>query len=403
MSKNLVEIHEKLQGNVARSVNPYGCQQEVINQINYVKNKGEYKGAKKVLVIGASSSYGLASRITQAFGAGADTIGVSFERPVKDKTMLGTPGWWNNIYFKQEAQKQGLIAKNFLGDAFTHQMKQQVIKYIQTEFGGQIDLLIYSVAAPKRTNPDNPDEVWRSQIKPIGQDVSGYNINLEKNALFYQTIAAASQQEIAATIKVMGGEDWEIWVKELKAAGVLASGFKTILYSYIGSPATYAFYHEGTLGRAKAAAEKSAYKIQKHINDIKGQALISVSTAVTTKASVVIPIFPVYCIALYKVMLKKGTHETPIMQKDRLFRDMVYGKKAQIDSRGRLRPDAWELDSDTQKQTVDLMNKITPTNFNTDLTAYDTFRKEFLQINGFEVAGIDNTTVNYDEITKLKP
>ncbi|WP_010621917.1 enoyl-ACP reductase FabV [Paucilactobacillus suebicus] len=403
MSDKMVKISEKLKGNVARSVNPYGCRQEVINQINYVKGKGHYDGAKKALIIGGSSSYGLASRITQAFGSGADTISVAFERPVKDETMLGTAGWWNNIYFKQEAEKAGLLAKNFNGDAFTEDMKKQVIDYIKGEFGGQIDLLVYSVAAPKRSNPNNPDEVWRSQLKPIGKEVTGYNINLQENSLFEQTIEGATQEEVDATVHVMGGEDWEIWVQELKDAGVLAEGFKTILYSYIGSPVTYDFYHEGTLGKAKDAAEESSHKIQKMIDDIDGKSLISVSKAVTTKASVVIPIFPVYCIALYKVMQEKGTHETPIMHKDRLFRDMVYGNKPEFDERGRLRPDAWEQDEDTQKKTVALMKQITPENFNTDLTAYSTFRKEFMQINGFEVDGVNNDSVDYDEITKLRP
>lgn len=403
MAEKMVKISEKLRGNVARSVNPYGCKQEVLNQIDYVKKQGHYNGAKKALIIGGSSSYGLASRVTQAFGSGADTICVAYERPVKDETMLGTAGWWNNIYFKQEAEKAGLIAKNFNGDAFTKEIKQQVLDYIKDEFGGQIDLLVYSVAAPKRVNPENPDEVWRSQMKPVGKSVTGYNVNLEKNELFEQTVESATKEETDATVHVMGGEDWELWVSMLKEAGVLAEGFKTILYSYIGSPVTYDFYHEGTLGKAKDAAEESSHKIQKNIDDLNGKAWISVSKAVTTKASVVIPIFPVYCIALYKIMQEKGTHETPIMHKDRLFRDMVYGNKPEIDDRGRLRPDAWEQDEDTQKKTVALMKQITPENFNSDLTGYATFRKEFMQLNGFEVDGADNDTVDYDEITKLEP
>jgi len=403
MSGKMIKIDKKFKGNVARSVNPYGCHQEVLNQIKYVKENGHYDGAKKALIIGGSSSYGLASRITQAFGSGADTISVAFERPIKDEAMLGTAGWWNNIYFKQEAEKAGLIAKNFNGDCFTEKMKDQVSEYIKDEFGGKIDLLVYSVAAPKRANPENTDEVWRSQMKPIGKDVTGYNVNLEQDALVEQTIEAATPEEVADTVHVMGGEDWELWVKFLKDQGLLADGFKTILYSYIGSPVTYDFYHEGTLGKAKDAAEESSHRIGKIIEDINGESLISVSKAVTTKASSVIPIFPVYCIALYKVMQEKGTHETPIMHKDRLFRDMVYGNKREIDDHGRLRPDSWELDEDTQRKTIDLMNKITPENFNTNLTGYETFKKEFLQINGFEVEGSNNETVDFDEISKLEP
>lgn len=399
----MVKISEKLKGNVARSVNPYGCRQEVLNQIAYVQGKGHYEGAKKALVIGGSSSYGLASRVTAAFGQGADTICVAFERPPKDESMLGTAGWYNNVYFRQEAEKAGLIAKNFNGDCFTQDMKDQVIDYIKKEFGGPIDLLVYSVAAPKRTNPANPDETWRSVIKPVGQSVTGENINMEENSLFEQTVDPATEEEIEATKHVMGGEDWEIWVDELKKAGVLAEGFKTILYSYIGPKSTYAFYHEGTLGAAKDAAEASSHKIQKNIDDINGEALISVSRAVTTKASVVIPIFPLYCIALYKVEEETGTHETPIMHKDRLFRDMVYGNKRETDENGRLRPDAWELRPDIQEKVAKLMEQITPENFNSDLTGYKEFRREFMQLNGFEVPGADQDVVDFDEIKSLEP
>ena len=402
-TKTMVPLSEKLQGNVARSVNPYGCRQAVLNQIAYVQAKGHYAGAKKALIIGGSSSYGLASRITAAFGQGADTISVAYERAPRDEKMLGTAGWYNNIFFREAAEKAGLIAKNFNGDAFTQEIKDQVINYIKETFGGQIDLLVYSVAAPKRINPDNPDEVWRSVIKTVGETVTGENINLEENELFEQTVEPATEDEIEATKHVMGGEDWEIWVNELKKAGVLAEGFKTILYSYIGPKSTYAFYHEGTLGAAKDAAEASSHKIQKVIDDINGEALISVSRAVTTKASVVIPIFPLYCLALYKVEEKTGTHETPIMHKDRLFRDMVYGGRRTVDENGRLRPDAWEQREDIQAQVAELMTKITPENFNSDLTGYAEFRREFLQLNGFEVPGADETEVDLDMLKGLEP
>lgn len=402
-ASTMVPLSEKLQGNVARSVNPYGCRQEIFNQIAYVQGKGHYQGAKKALIIGGSSSYGLASRITTAFGQGADTISVSYERPPRDEKMLGTAGWYNNVYFREAAEQAGLIAKNFNGDCFTQAVKDQVIDYIKQEFGGQIDLLVYSVAAPKRVNPDNSDEVWRSVIKSIGQPVTGENINLEKNELFEQTVEPATDEEVAATNHVMGGEDWEIWVNELKAAGVLAEGFKTILYSYIGPRSTYAFYHEGTLGAAKDAAEASSHKIQKTIDDLNGEALISISRAVTTKASVVIPIFPLYCIALYKVEEQTGTHETPIMHKDRLFRDMVYGNRREVDARGRLRPDAWEQREDVQQAVSELMAKITPENFNTDLTGYAEFRREFMQINGFEVPGVTETEADLETLKQMKP
>lgn len=399
----MIEVKPVFKGNVARSVNPAGCHQEILNQIKYVEAKGRYEGPKKVLILGASSSYGLATRITTAFGARADTIGVSFERGPKDEEKLGSAGWYNNIYFRQEAEKKGLIAKNFIGDAFSNAMKEQVIDYIKTEFGGKIDLLVYSLASPKRIDPNEPEKVYTSVIKPIGQSVSGKNINLETETLDDVTIEPANNQEIADTIKVMGGEDWEFWIDALKAADVLANGFKTTLYSYIGTDVTDAFYHSGTLGQAKTDAEKHAHAIQNKIDAIQGQSVICVSKAVTTKASLVIPKLSIYCLALYKVMLDKGTHETPIMHKDRVYRDMLYGNTPSIDAEGRLRPDSWERDFDTQEKTKALMAQITPENFKSGRFGYQTLRHEFMNLNGFDVDGAGNQTIDFDEIIKLKP
>lgn len=397
-----MKVEMKLKGNVARAVNPYGCKQEVLNQINYVKEQGAYDGAKKVLVLGASSSYGLASRITTAFGSQADTIGVSFERGPKDETMLGTAGWYNNIFFREFAEKEGLIAKNFIGDAFSLEMKEQVISYIKESFGGKIDLLVYSLAAPKRTDYKT-GVTYSSALKPVGQSVTGENINLEKEELFTQVVEAATEEEIEGTVKVMGGEDWEWWIELLKEAGCLADGFKTLLYSYIGPDVTHAFYHDGSLGVAKEQAEESSKRINETIKDINGQSLICVSKAVTTKASVVIPILPKYLICLYKVMLEENTHETPIMHKDRVFRTMLYGNEANYDERGRLRPDSWELSDATQEKVNELMSKLTADNFKTDLTAYSLFKKEFLNLNGFEVEGNTIDEVNVEELKAMKP
>lgn len=392
----------KLEGNIARSVNPKGCRQAVVNQIQYVKTKGSYDGPKKVLILGGSSSYGLASRITSAFGSGADTINVSFERGPKSALDLGSAGWYNNIFFKEFAENDGLIAKNFIGDAYSIEMKLAVIDYIKKEFGGKIDLLVYSLAAPKRVDQKCHHE-WNSVLKPIGKDIIGENINLEKEKLFLQTVEGATDEEIEATTKVMGGEDWEQWVKELKNADVLANSFKTVLYSYIGSKLTYPFYHEGTLGTAKKQAEESAKRINHNLKEIKGKAIICVSTVVTTKASVVIPILPKYMIALYKVMMDEATHETPIMHKDRIFRQMIYGNQPIYDSDGRLRADHYELRASTQTKTKQLMDKITIDNFKTDLTGYALFRKEFLNTIGFDVDGVKDEEFELDDLKKLKP
>nr|WP_205598643.1 enoyl-ACP reductase FabV [Clostridium niameyense] len=399
----MIKVKPRLQGNISRGVNPLGCRQEVLNEISYVKEQGKFKGPKKVLVLGASSSYGLASRISLAFGSGADTIGVSFERGPKNEEMLGTAGWYNNIYFKEFAEKENLIAKNFIGDAFSNEMKENVINYIKEEFGGKIDLVVYSLASPKRIDP-NTGEVYSSAIKTMDKEVKGLNINLETESLFEQTVEPATKEEIEGTIKVMGGEDWELWINALLGAGVLNEGFKTVLYSYIGPEVTYDFYHKGTLGVAKADAEAHKDAMNKKLKDINGEALICVSKAVTTKASCVIPILPLYCIALYKVMQEKGTHETPIMHKYRMFKTMMYGDSLVYDEKGRLRPDSLELDEDTQKKVLEILPKLNEENFKSDIAAFDTFKKEFMNLSGFMVPGAEDLDeVDYDELIKLKP
>lgn len=397
----MLNFKQNIRGNVALGINPVGLKQEVLNQINYVKNKGTYEGPKKVLIIGASSSYGLATRINLAFGAGADTIGVSFEKGPKNEKNLGTAGWYNNIAFKEAAEKEGLIAKNFVQDAFSHESKQEVIDYIKNEFGGKVDLVVYSLASGRRTDPDTK-ETYTSSIKAIGEPVVGPNINMQNEAFYTETLDPATDQEIHDTVKVMGGEDWELWMKALKEADVLADGVLTTNYSYLGTELNHPYYGGGTLGRAKADCDDKAENINELLADINGKALIVVATAVTTKASSVIPFFPVYCIGLYKVMEEKGTHETPIMHQDRIYRDMIYGNNPEYDETGRLRPDRWELDSDTQAKTKELILKLNEDNFNTDLTAYDLFYKEFSNLSGFMVDGYVEQDITIDELKALK-
>lgn len=397
----MLEFKQNIRGNVALGINPLGCQQEVLNQINYVKSKGNYTGAKKVLIIGASSSYGLASRISLAFGAGADTIGVSYEKGPRNERSLGTAGWYNNIAFRQEAEKEGLIAKNFVEDAFSDETKQAVIDYIKNEFGGKVDLVVYSLASGKRKDPTT-GETYTSVIKSIGEPVVGPNIEIQNDRFYTHTLEPATEEEIADTVKVMGGEDWKLWMEALKEADVLAKDVLTTNYSYLGTDLNYAYYGDGTLGRAKADCDEKANEINDLLSDIKGKAEVIVATAVTTKASSVIPFFPVYCMALYKVMLEKGTHETPIMHIDRVYREMVYGDKAEYDEVGRLRPDSWELDSDTQAKTKELVYQINEDNFNTDLTAYDLFIKEFSNLNGFMVDNYTPREVTLEELKELE-
>lgn len=392
-----MKFKQNIRGNVALGVNPLGCKQEVLNQIDYVKSKGHYDAPKKVLIIGASSSYGLATRISLAFGAGADTIGVSFEKGPKSERNLGTAGWYNNIAFREAAEKEGLVAKNFVTDAFSHDAKQEVINYIKNEFGGKVDLVVYSLASGRRTDPDT-GETYTSSIKAIGDKVVGPNINMQKEEFFTDTLEPATEQEIADTVKVMGGEDWELWMKALKEADVLSEGLLTTNYSYLGTELNRPYYGGGTLGQAKADCDVKADNINKLLADINGKAQIVVATAVTTKASSVIPFFIVYCIGLYKVMSEKGTHETPIMHQDRIYRDMIYGDKPEYDDEGRLRPDSWELDSDTQTETKELVMKLNEDNFNTDMTAYNLFYKEFSNLSGFMVDNYVDEDITIDEL-----
>lgn len=398
-----MKIEAKLVGNIARAAHPEGCRVGIQKQIDYVKENGKFKGAKKALILGASSSYGLSSRIALAFGSGADTIGVSFERGVVSEEKMATAGWFNNIYFKEAAEKEGLIAKNFIGDAFSNEVKNQVINYIKEEFGGEIDLLVYSLASPRRTIPST-GETFTSVIKPLGEEVSGYSINLEKGEIFTQTIQPGTEQEVEDTVKVMGGEDWEIWIEELLKAGVLADGFKTTLYSYIGPEITQPFYGGGTLGKAKRHAEETSNKLNELLKkEVNGESVICVSKAVTTKASAVIPILPMYASALYKVMTEEGTHETPIMHKYRFFKDMLYGNKREYDEKGMLRPDSWEMNGEVQRKVLEIMDKITPENFK-EITAVDVFEKEFMQLNGFNFDEVNyEQEFDLEELKKLRP
>jgi len=397
----MLEFKQNIRGNVALGVNPIGCKQEVLNQIEYVKNKGTYIAPKKVLIIGASSSYGLATRISLAFGAGADTIGVSYEKGPKSERSLGTAGWYNNIAFREAAEKEGLIAKNFVQDAFSHESKQDVIAYIKNEFGGKVDLVVYSLASGRRTDPDT-GETYTSAIKALGEPVVGPNINMQNEDFYIETLEPANEQEIAGTLKVMGGEDWQLWMEALKEADVLADGVLTTNYSYLGTELNRPYYGGGTLGLAKADCDEKAETINELLADINGKAQIVVATAVTTKASSVIPFFPVYCIALYKVMTEKGTHETPIMHIDRIYRDMVYGEKAEYDEVGRLRPDSWELDSDTQAKTKALIQQLNDENFKSEMAAYDVLYKEFSNLSGFMVDGYAAQDVTIEELKALE-
>ena len=395
-------IEPKLKGSLALTSHPLGAYEFVKRQIDFVKKQEKYTGPKKVLIIGSSSGYGLASRISLAFGASADTIGVAFEKGVEGK-RVGSAGWWNTIAVSEEIRKEGLVAKNFMGDAFSNEMKNDVIKYIKEEFGGKIDLLVYSLASAVRTDP-NTGELYRSALKSTAKEITGPTINLEKETMDMGTMGIATEEEISSTVKVMGGEDWKLWIEFLDNAGVLTENFKTVAYSYLGPKVTYGIYKEGTIGAAKRDLEGTSDYLNDYLKTkYNGEAYVSLSKALMTKASAVIPIFPLYATLLYKVMKAKGLHEGTIEQKQRLFKDMMYGGKPELDSNRRLRPDNWEMREDVQSEVEAIWDTITPENFK-EIGDYKGVREEFMQLNGFDFDNIDySADVNLEELAKLKP
>lgn len=398
-------ILPNIQGVVARTAHPLGCHQAVLNQINYVKNAPQVtSGPKKVLVLGASSGFGLASRISLAFGgAKADTIGVSFERGPSEKGV-GTAGWYNNIYFRQEAEKEGLVAKNFVGDAFSATTREQVVDYIKHEFGGSVDLVVYSLATGVRPNPET-GELWRSSIKTSGDPVVGPTINIEHDSLESMEVGTATSEEMEATIKVMGGEDWQSWIDYLYESGVLACGCKTVAYSYVGPEVTYPIYHHGTLGRAKAHLHGTADELNQKMQAFGGEAYVSVCKALVTKASVFIPAFSPYILSLFKVMKEKGTHEGCIEQMQRLFAQRLYSDKSwvSVDDARLIRMDDWELEPETQQEVKRLMNQMTVDNFH-QVGDYAGYKSDFMQLNGFGFSEVNyDMPVNMKILSSLQP
>ena len=331
---------------------PTGCAQNVKNQINYIKSKGLIDGPKKVLVIGASTGFGLASRITSAFGSNAATIGVFFEKPASEG-KTGSPGWYNSAAFETEANLAGLYAKSINGDAFSNEIKQQTIDLIKADLG-QIDLVIYSLASPVRMHP-NTGVLHRSALKPIGNTFTNKTVDFHTGIVSQVTIEPANQEDIDNTIVVMGGEDWEMWMNDLKKANVLAAGATTIAYSYIGPAVTEAVYRKGTIGQAKDHLEATAFTITDNLSEIGGKAYVSVNKALVTQASSAIPVIPLYISLLYKIMKAQGIHEGCIEQIQRLFKERLYmGTSVPTDDKGRVRIDDWEMRDDVQEQVAKL-------------------------------------------------
>ncbi|MFY7958150.1 MAG: enoyl-ACP reductase FabV, partial [Flavobacterium macrobrachii] len=379
-------IEPRMRGFICLTAHPDGCAQNVKNQIEYVKSKGKINGEKRVLVIGASTGFGLASRITSAFGCDAATIGVFFEKePSAGKTA--TPGWYNSAAFEDEATKAGLYTKSINGDAFSNEVKQQTIDLIKKDLG-QIDLVIYSLASPVRMHPTT-GVLHRSTLKPIGNTFTNKTVDFHTGVVSDVTIEPATQEDIDNTVVVMGGEDWSMWMNAMNEAGVLANGAMTVAYSYIGPEVTEAVYRKGTIGRAKDHLEATAFDITNDLKAINGKAFVSVNKALVTQASSAIPVVPLYMSLLFKIMKKDGSHEGCIEQMQRLYSDRLYnGSEIPTDEKGRIRIDDWEMRQVYQDEIAELWKSISTETLteNGDLTGY---KSDFLNLFGFGFDSVD--------------
>ena len=379
-------IEPRMRGFICLTAHPKGCEQNVKNQIEYVKSKGKINGPKRVLVIGASTGFGLASRITSAFGSDAATIGVFFEKePSEGKTA--SPGWYNSAAFEMEAQKAGLYAKSINGDAFSNEVKQQTIDMIKADLG-QVDLIIYSLASPVRQHPVT-GVLHRSTLKPIGATFTNKTVDFLTGNVTQVSIEPANQEDIDNTVVVMGGEDWAMWIDAMKNAGVLAEGATTIAYSYIGPEVTEAVYRKGTIGRAKDHLEATAFEITEKLKDINGKGYVSVNKALVTQASSAIPVIPLYISLLYKIMKAEGIHEGCIEQIQRLYAERLYtGNAVPTDDKGRIRIDDWEMRADVQEKIAKLWGEST-TETLVELGDLAGYKQDFLNLFGFGFEGVD--------------
>lgn len=394
-------IKPMIRSNICINAHPIGCAKETARQIEYVKQQKTKRGIrtaaeggagpKTVLVLGCSTGYGLASRISAAFEYGADTIGVSFEKEASER-KYGTPGWYNNKEFDKEAAAQGLKTVTLNADAYSDETRQAVIAQVK-EWGRKFDLVIYSLASPVRTDPDTK-VLYKSVIKPIGREYGGAALDMMTGKITQASTGPAEGDEVANTVKVMGGEDWERWMKMLSEAGVLAEGCRTVAYSYIGPALSHPIYRDGTIGEAKKDLEKRAKDIDASLKSLGGSAYVSVNKGLVTRSSSVIPIIALYLGVLFKVMKRKGTHEGCIEQMERLFAERLFtgdsngAGKVPVDEEGRIRIDDWELDPAVQAEVDSIMPTVTEENI-ASVADLDGLRHDFLAINGFDVPGVD--------------
>ena len=375
-------IEPKVREFICTTAHPEGCRENVKKQIAYVKSQNIKKGPKKVLVIGASTGYGLASRITAGFGCGAATIGIFFEKPSNGK-RTATPGWYNTAAFEEEAHTAGIYAKSINGDAFSKEIKEKTIDLIKKDWG-KADMVIYSLAAPRRTDRDG--NLWTSSLKTTKEAFTEKSLDLRNNTIVEKTVDPAQPEEIQGTMKVMGGEDWMEWIEALKAADAIEENGITVAYSYIGPELTYPIYFDGTIGQAKRHLENTAKVMREKFPKL--QSYVSVNKALVTQASAAIPIVPLYFAILYKVMKQAGNHEGCIEQISRLFKEKLLEEQVPVDEEGRIRMDDWELSEEVQKKVVEAWKQVTTENV-TEISDIEGYWEDFYQMFGFHLSGVD--------------
>ncbi len=378
-------VTPKFRGFICTTSHPAGCEYSVRQQVQYVKKQKKISGAKKVLVIGASTGYGLSSRIAAAFGCGASTIGLFFERPASGN-KTASAGWYNSAAFEKFARKEGLYAKSINGDAFSNEIKQQTIELIKKDLG-KVDMVIYSIASPRRTHPVT-GEVFNSVLKPIGSSSTVKTVDFHTQQVAESTIEPADEEEIRQTVAVMGGEDWDMWVKALKEAEVLEQGAVTIAYSYVGPEMTHAIYRKGTIGRAKDDLEATAIRLTEDNKDLGLKAYVSINKAVVTQASAAIPVISIYISVLFKVMQDMNIHEGTIEQMYRMLSDRVYSGDLKLDEKGRICMDDWEMRPEVQAEVAKLWAEANNENIK-EISDIEGYRKEFFRLFGFEFDEVD--------------
>lgn len=379
-------IEPRIRGFICTTAHPKGCERAVLEQIEYVKKQGHFEGPKNVLIIGASTGYGLATRIAATFGAGAKTLGVFYERPSENKKPASA-GWYNTAAFEKFAHEAGYYAKSINGDAFSNAIKEQTLALIKKDLG-KIDLVVYSLASPRRVHPDS-GQIFNSVLKPIGKVFENKTVDPMRREVKDIRVEPATEEDINNTIAVMGGEDWQMWIDRLQAENLLSDGAMTLAYNYLGPDITKTIYKNGTIGRAKDHLEETAKALNTKLKTQGGKAFISVNKALVTQASAAIPVVPLYISILYKIMKREGKHEGCIEQMYRMLADKIYVNQGPlVDASGSVRMDDWEMEEPIQREVMEIWPKVTTETLG-ELTDIEGYQDDFYRLFGFRFAGVD--------------